>query len=177
MFSTKPLKPAQIGDNSTVLLNSSAACPTSNSPEETPRFVLETSVMTTLKTTITAALFGLTMSATSATANPANVERVTEGLIATGMAYELGEKCDGVSARLLRGLNFLYGLKSHLQDLGYSNAEIDAFVDDRAEKDRLEAIACARLASLGVRTDDPATYCAVARSQIAQDTQVGRLLR
>jgi hypothetical protein len=117
------------------------------------------------------------MTATTATANPANVERVTEGLIATGMAYELGDKCNGVSARLLRGLNFLYGLKSHLRDLGYSNAEIDTFVDDRAEKGRLEAIARARLEALGVRTDDAATYCAVARSQIAQDTQVGRLLR
>lgn len=133
--------------------------------------------MTTHKKMITAALFGLTLAATTTTANPANVERVTEGLIATGMAYELSEKCGDVDARLLRGLNFLFGLKAHLRQLGYSNAEVDAFVDDRAEKDRLEAIARERLTALGVRTDDAATYCIVARAQIAQGTQVGRLLR
>lgn len=133
--------------------------------------------MMTLKNTIAAAVVGLTLTATTASANPANVERVTEGLIAAGMAIELGDNCDGVSVRMIRGLNFLHGLKSHLQDLGYSNAEIDAYIDNRSEKARLETIARQRLNSLGVRTDDPASYCSVARGQIAQDTQVGRLLR
>jgi hypothetical protein len=133
--------------------------------------------MTTHKNIITAAVFGAALTATTVMANPSDVERVTEGLIATGMAFELSEKCNEVDARMLRGLNLLYGLKSHLQDLGYSNAEIDAFVDDRAEKDRLEAIARERLRSLGARADDAATYCTVARAQIAQGTQVGRLLR
>ena len=133
--------------------------------------------MMTLKNTITAAVVGLTLTATTATANPANVERVTEGLIAAGMAIELDDNCNGVSIRMLRGLNFLQGLKSHLQSLGYSNAEIDAYIDNRTEKARLETIARQRLNSLGVRTDDAATYCTVARGQIAQDTQVGRLLR
>ena len=133
--------------------------------------------MMNLKNAMTAAVVGLTLSATTASANPANVERVTEGLIAAGMAIELDDNCDGVSVRLLRGLNFLQGLKSHLQDLGYSNAEIDAYIDNRSEKARLETIARQRLNSLGVRTDDPATYCTVARGQIAEGTQVGRLLR
>lgn len=132
--------------------------------------------MTNLTMTVGAAAFGL-MLATPSFANPANVERVTEGLIHTGMALELSEKCNSVSARRLRGLNFLFSLKEHLEDLGYSDAEIDAYVDNRAEKSRLEAIARQRLADLGVRTDDPATYCTVARGQIAQGTQVGQLLR
>ena len=126
--------------------------------------------------TFGAAALGMTLAAPAA-ANPANVTAVTEGLIMTGMAYELSEKCGDVSARMIRGLNYLMSLKRHLEDLGYSDAEIDAFIDDDAEKDRLEAIARQRLVDLGVRTDDPATYCTVARAQMAQDTQVGRLLR
>lgn len=133
--------------------------------------------MIPMKKMITAAVVGLTLTATTASANPANVERVTEGLIAAGMAIELGDNCDGVSVRMLRGLSFLQGLKSHLQSLGYSNTEIDAYIDNRTEKDRLETIARQRLNSLGVRTDDPATYCTVARGQISQGTQVGQLLR
>lgn len=133
--------------------------------------------MMNLKNAMKTTVISLTLAATTATANPANVERVTEGLIAAGMAIELGDNCDDVSVRMLRGLNFLQGLKSHLQDLGYSNSEIDAYIDNRSEKARLETIARQRLNSLGVRTDDGSTYCTVARAQIAQGTSVGRLLR
>lgn len=133
--------------------------------------------MMILRKTASAALMGLTMIATTANANPGEVTRVTEGLIAVGMAFELSEKCDSVSARNLRGLNFLFGLKAHLQELGYSKREIDAYIDNRAEKDRLEAIARQRLATLGVRTDDPSSYCTVARAQIAQGTLAGSFLR
>lgn len=132
--------------------------------------------MNTLKTTC-AALAACATLAAPAQANPANVERVTEGLIVAGMAIELGDKCGGVRVRMIRGLNFLQGLKSHLQSLGYSNAEIDAYIDNRAEKDRLEAIARQRLTALGVNEADAASYCAVAQGQIAAGTAVGRLLR
>lgn len=110
-------------------------------------------------------------------ANPANVERVTEGLITAGMALELDDRCDSVSVRMLRGLSFLQGLKSHLKDLGYSNREIDAYIDNDAEKDRLEAIARQRLSDLGVQSGDAASHCRVARAQIAEGTQLGQLLR
>lgn len=132
--------------------------------------------MKSIKTAFAAAALSLSFGGASA-ANPAEVERVTEGLIAAGMAIELGDLCDDVSVRMIRGLNFLQGLKSHLQDLGYSNAEIDAYIDNRAEKQRLEGIARDRLAALGVRTDDRSSYCTVAQGQIAANTQVGRLLR
>lgn len=132
--------------------------------------------MTILKNTLSAAVLGAILT-TSATANPGDVTRVTEGIIAAGMAVELDDNCADVSVRILRGLNFLQGLKSALRDEGYSNAEIDAWIDDDAEKDRLEAIARQRLSDLGVRTDDPATYCVVARGQIEQGTQIGQLLR
>lgn len=128
------------------------------------------------KSLIAATVLGLTLG-TGAQANPANVERVTEGLIAAGMAIELAEKCDGVQVRYIRGLNFLQGLKSHLEGLGYSDSEIDAYIDNRSEKQRLETIARQRLNALGVRTGDASTYCTVARGQIDQNTQVGRLMR
>jgi len=115
--------------------------------------------------------------AAPAVANPANVARVTEGLIAAGMAIELAERCDDVRVRMVRGLNFLQGLKNHLSSLGYSNAEIEAFIDDDVEKDRLEGIARQRLVDLGATPGNAASHCSVARAQIAQGTQVGQLLR
>lgn len=132
--------------------------------------------MTFFKATCVASILGASF-ATTAIANPADVTRVTEGLIAAGMATELDDQCGDVSVRMLRGVNFLWGLKDHLTGLGYSDDEIRAFIDNDAEKDRLEAIARGRLADLGAIEGDAESYCTVARAQIAQDTQVGRLLR
>lgn len=117
------------------------------------------------------------VSGAQAQSSPSDVAGVSEGLIAAGMAIELGDYCDDVSVRMIRGLNFLQGLKRDLRDAGFSEDEIDAYIDDDQEKDRLEAIARNRLSDLGVVTTDPATYCTAAQGQIAQGTQVGQLLR
>lgn len=101
---------------------------------------------------------------------------VTEGLITVGMALELSENCDGLSARVVRGLFYLNGLKNRAKSAGYSDTQIDAFVDDKAEKAKLESIARSRLAALGVEPGNGASYCAVGRDQIAAGTDTGRLL-
>jgi hypothetical protein len=102
---------------------------------------------------------------------------ISEGLIAAAIAYEIGDKCDSINARLLRGVSFLNGLRDRAGDLGYSDAEIDAYLDDRAEKNRLESVARQRLRDLGGVEGDWESYCAVGREQIAAGTQIGQLLR
>jgi hypothetical protein len=102
---------------------------------------------------------------------------VRDGIIHVGMAYEISEQCEDIRARTFRGLSFLQSLKRRATELGYSNAQIDTFIDDRSEKHRLERLARAQLAQLGVVAGDPATYCTVGRAQIAANTRVGWLLR
>jgi len=102
---------------------------------------------------------------------------ITEGLIAAATAYEIGRRCDSLDARLLVGIGFLNGLKSWARDQGYSAAAIDAYVNDDAEADRLEAVARARLADKGGVVGDWATYCAVGQAEIEAGSQIGRLLR
>lgn len=106
-----------------------------------------------------------------------DVAKVRDGIIFVGMAYEISEKCDSINARLFRGLGYLESLRSHARDLGYSEAEIDAYINDEAEKDRLEGIARAQLAQLGVVPGQEASYCAVGRAQMDANTRVGWLLR
>ena len=129
-----------------------------------------------LKSTLIAAVLGTALS-TPAIASPADVPRVTEGLISAAMVIRLGKRCDSVSVRRLRGLNFLHGLRQHLRDMGYTNQEIDAYIDDEDEEERLEDIAFQRLRDLGAIDDDGPSHCAVARSQMAQGTLVGSFLR
>lgn len=124
-----------------------------------------------------AAIAGLVASAAMANPPLKDVEYVREGLITAGMAIELGDKCDDVSVRMIRGLNFLRGLEGHARDLGYTDAEIDAYTSDSEEEERLKQIAYGRLADMGVVPGEPATYCAAAQVQVDQGTQLGRLLR
>jgi hypothetical protein len=106
-----------------------------------------------------------------------DVAKVRDGIIFVGMAYEISEQCDSINARLFRGLGYLQSLRRHARDLGYSEAEVDAYIDDDAEKDRLESIARAQLAQLGVVPGQEASYCAVGRGQMDANTRVGWLLR
>ena len=102
---------------------------------------------------------------------------ISEGLIAAGLAIELARVCDDLDVRMVRGALFLRGLEQRASQMGYSDAEIDEYIDDSAEKARLESVARARLAQMGAVTSDPSTYCAIGRSEISKDTVVGRLLR
>ena len=105
-------------------------------------------------------------------ANPPLAEQteISEGLIAAAIAYEIGDKCGSLDARLIRGIAFLNGLRSRASQLGYSDAEIDAYMDDRAEKRRLEAVARQRLRDLGGVEGDWATYCTIGNAQMAAGT-------
>jgi len=119
------------------------------------------------------------MIGTTATAKPplSDVAFVREGIIATGMAFELSEKCGSLRARRLRGLNYLISLRNHAFDLGYTSAEVDAYIDNKAEENRLKKIAYGRLRDLGTQRGNEASYCAVGRAEIAKGSAIGRLLR
>ena len=115
----------------------------------------------------------------SAAAKPAlrDNKAVTGGLIAVGIAIEIGEKCDSISPRTLRGLSYLNSLKETARRQGYSDAEIDAFVDSKAEKKRLEQQARNYLAAKGASGGAGDAYCKVGAAEIAAGTAAGRLLR
>lgn len=129
--------------------------------------------------TCIAAVFATSMVASSAAAQQklSDVGYVTEGLIAVGIAYEISEVCGDIGARTLRGIAYLNQLRSHAKGLGFSNAEIEAYTDNRTEQDRLEGIARARLASMGATPGDEASHCAVGRAEIGKQSTIGYLLR
>ncbi|WP_458790200.1 DUF5333 domain-containing protein [Yoonia sp. MH D7] len=122
---------------------------------------------------------GVIGAAGASSAKPAlkDVEYVREGIIATGMAIEISKKCNSISPRYFRGVGYLNTLKDHASRLGYSDSEIDAYTNDKAEEDRLTGVARARLVDLGAVTGNEATYCAVGRAEIAKNSAIGRLLR
>lgn len=126
-----------------------------------------------------ALVMGFTIVAGTTAANQSlgQVTRITEGLINTAIAYEVSRVCPSIHPRMVDGLIFLNSLKAHAQTLGFTEAEIDAYTRNRAEKARLEAIARGRLADMGAVEGQPQTYCDVGRAEIIAGSQIGRLLR
>jgi hypothetical protein len=104
------------------------------------------------------------------------VEVVTEGLIDIALAYEIDRVCEELDGRRMQGIAQLWSLYGEARSLGYSRAEVEAFVDNDAEKDRLEGIARARLREMGAMEGRPETYCEVGRDEIAKNSRIGGLL-
>ena len=129
------------------------------------------------KILMTAAVLATALTGAARAEGLADEPEIRDGLLVVGMAYEISRKCESIDARKLTGIRTLLNLKSRARELGYSSEEIDAYIDDKTEKARLEGIARGQLAQLGVVADDPETYCVVGRDQIAKGTGIGRLLR
>ena len=69
-------------------------------------------------------MFGIMLTMTMATLIPMSVERVTEGLISTGIALELSRKCSNVNSFLLGDLRFLFGIKLYFMTLVILNLKL-----------------------------------------------------
>jgi hypothetical protein len=126
-----------------------------------------------------ALVLGFAVMAGATAANPeiGKVTHITEGLINTAIAYEIDRVCDTIHPRTIEGINFLWSLKEYASELGFTDDEIRAYVDNKEEKDRLEAIARQRLRDMGAVEGQPETYCTVGRAEMAARSEIGRFLR
>jgi len=103
--------------------------------------------------------------------------RIHSGLTAIAVGRRVHFECPDISARMLRALTFAEGLVAHAQSLGYSRAEVDAFIDSDVEQDRYTDVARRYFAQNGRDFDNQADICALGRDEIAAGSTIGRLLR
>ena len=107
-----------------------------------------------------------------------NDQRLHNGLLAITIGRHIERTCPGIERRDLAANAFLLGLASHAMGLGYSRAEVTAYVEDDAEQARYIALARQYFAQRGVMTeDDVEGACRVGRDEIAAGSPIGRLLR
>ncbi len=125
--------------------------------------------------------FGLALLAfpVSASALPPLHENptVVNGFYAIGLADELRKNCGSIEPRWFRAYNFLKALERYAREAGYTEADIDALTDNKAEKEKLRERIRKDLAARGASQKTPEGYCTVGREEIAKDTMAGRLLR
>lgn len=105
------------------------------------------------------------------------VKEIDDSLYYIAIANEISEYCPTISGRRLKAIGVMWGLRSKANQLGYSDAEIRAYVESDAEKARMRAKGEAYLAQNGVSYDDTETFCALGRREIERNSAIGVYLR
>ncbi len=102
---------------------------------------------------------------------------IENGLTVVAIGKLLYKGCDNISPRRIKAFSFARSLQSRARGLGYTDAEIDAYLDSETDKNRVKKKARTYLSSRGVDFDNPATLCSVGASEIKTETDVGKFLR
>jgi hypothetical protein len=128
------------------------------------------------KTIALALLLSISAAAVPAAALPPLGENayVTERLIAARVADRIRKTCPDISARILYAFSEARALVAWAEDQGYSEDEIDLFLDDRREKRKIYAAAEDYLAVNGAV--DEAGFCALGRAEIEKGSIIGSLI-
>ena len=101
---------------------------------------------------------------------------INDRLIQASVADRIRKECPSISARFAYAYSQARALQRFALDEGYSDAEIEAFLDSKPDKKRVKAAAEAYLAANGVVQGDASTFCALGAREIANKTVAGSLI-
>ncbi|MCX7559430.1 DUF5333 domain-containing protein [Sulfitobacter sp. F26204] len=105
------------------------------------------------------------------------VAAIDDALFDLGLADIIRKECPTISARMFKAIGYVRNLEQKARGMGYSQAEIEAYTDSDAEKNRLRAKAAAFFRARGVDTSDPQSYCVLGQQEIQKSSRIGSLLR
>lgn len=135
--------------------------------------------MTYVKAIVSALTFVFAAPLSAANAKPhlRDVAEIENILFVAAIANEVDKKCDSIDGRRLKGYRMLFNLRMRANELGYSDAEIRAYVESDVEKDRMRTKGYKFLSQHGVDKNKPETFCAFGRAEIAKSSAIGALLK
>ncbi|MRU14330.1 hypothetical protein FDP25_02690 [Roseovarius sp. A21] len=133
-------------------------------------------MMTTLVLSATLASAAIAGSASTKPGLPREAD-INNGLLAVAAADKIRRECDSISGRFWRARSYLNGLKDLASERGYTDDEIDAYINDDAEQDKMRAKRNAYFKSKGASNLDPDSLCVLGREEIRKNSQIGSLLR
>ena len=129
------------------------------------------------KSVILATLLTLPL-AGAVSANALRDEPTIDGpMLSVALAIEISDKCPSIDARKLKGLNYLWGLKTAAKKLGYSDADIKAYIDNRTKKTRIRKLGEAYVRSKGLNPASTSDLCTLGANEIVANTLTGSFLR
>ena len=126
---------------------------------------------------IIAAVFLALPTSTMAKPSLRDVPEIENIIFAAALAHEISGICPTIKARKIKALGMAWQLKSRANDLGYSDAEIRAYVESDREKARMRAKGERFLKANGVVYGRPETFCAFGHAEISKSSAIGALLK
>ncbi|MBU2982079.1 DUF5333 domain-containing protein [Lentibacter algarum] len=128
---------------------------------------------------LTGAALASMMMVTAASAKPdlSTVKEIDDKMLQVGLALEISEQCNSISARKVKGVSFLWSVKSRANALGYSDDEINAYRKSKANKARIRARGEDYVKSKGLDPKSAADLCTLGKAEIAKGSVIGSLLR
>lgn len=127
---------------------------------------------------LTAAALALAVLAGPAAALPplAQEKYINDRLIAARIADRIRRECPTIDARIIHAWSQARALKTYARSKGYSEQQIKAFLDSKADKQRIYAVAERYLRQNGATPGDAESFCRIGRDEIAKNTVTGSLL-
>lgn len=126
---------------------------------------------------LTLSLLLAPMGGSLAARSPGDIAEVRNGILAIAVGDVIQKSCGSISPRLIRTFSLRNQLVAAARSAGFTQEEIDAFVDDDVARAAYKAEAAKYLRQEGAVEGDLTTYCDVGKREIASNSAVGRLLR
>ncbi len=135
--------------------------------------------MRMMKSLVLGAVMATTAATAQATAKPGlpAEKEINDGLLVVAVADKIRRECDAISARLFTARAYLTDLKDRAAEQGYSEAEIDSYINNDEEKAKMRMKRNAYFKARGASNLDPASLCSLGREEIRKQSQIGLLLK
>ena len=92
-------------------------------------------------------------------------------------ADKIRRECSTISGRMFKAQRYAGVLRDVAQARGYSRAEIDAFLDSKAERAKVREQRNLDFESQGASNLDPQSLCVLGHAEIAKQSRIGHLLK
>lgn len=104
-------------------------------------------------------------------------ETIHQGLTVISIGRLIRNHCPTLDAKRLQSFAFAQRLVNRGHALGFSRAQMEAYVDSDTDRDRYRAIANTYLSQRGASVNEPESVCQLGRDEISSGSAIGRLLR
>ncbi len=105
-----------------------------------------------------------------------DVPQIHDGYFWLWMANKIRKECPSISPNIFYAQQAIDVLKQEARDLGYTEQQIDAYIDSDEEKDRFRERRAAYFESRGYKRNEDG-YCALGQEEIERNSTIGALLR
>ncbi len=127
-----------------------------------------------LTTLIALSLGGM---ANAARADLAAEQDINAGLLAIAAANKIRRECGDLSGKYWAARSYVTQLKEMATSRGYTEAQIDAYVNDDTEKAKMRERRNAYFKSKGASNLDAASLCRLGREEIKNRSRIGSFLK